>query len=325
MTSSDASLTPTPLSEKLSLVTQHHLLTRVPDKLDLDNWNYSSWEYFFEQLCESYDVSTYLRTSSTDLSTRSLAPLTPEQTKVDKIVLSWLLFTLSDSLRARLVVARPKSAKEAWQLISDIVKDNKWSRTNALKVNLCFIKLGDQSMESYFQKIDYIVTILTSLDARVNEEDLVHYVIEGLPETYNSVCGYMHWKDSFPDLKTVRSLLITEEMQLKSKSLALPVDSSFPMVLMAESNSIPRSSTTQGKPWKPCFNFANGSCRYGDSCRYVHDVNAHVGNKNSGFNKGRGTSDNTTHDLLNKLLVQLGNLGMNVAMPNTNTNTGCYF
>ncbi|GJW54146.1 ribonuclease H-like domain-containing protein [Tanacetum coccineum] len=88
-------------------------------------------------------------------------------------------------------------------------------------------------------------------------------------------------------------------MQLKSKSLALPVDSSFPMVLMAESNPILRSSTTQGKPWKPCFNFANGSCRYGDSCKYVHDVNAHVGNKDSGFNKGRGTSDNTTHDLLN--------------------------
>ncbi|GJZ26379.1 hypothetical protein Tco_0570632, partial [Tanacetum coccineum] len=196
MTGSDASLTPTPLLEKLSLVTQHHLLTRIPDKLDLDNWNYSSWEYFFEQLCKSYDVATYLRTPSTDLSTSSLVPLTPEQTKVDKIVLSWLLFTLSDSLHARL--------------------------------------------------IDSIVTILTILDARVNEEDLVHYVIEGLPETYNSVCGYMHWKDSFLDLKTFRSLLITEEMRLKSKSLALPVDSSFLIVLMAESNPIPHSSTTQG-------------------------------------------------------------------------------
>ncbi|GJV19799.1 ribonuclease H-like domain-containing protein [Tanacetum coccineum] len=213
-------------------------------------------------------------------STTSLASLTPEELKVDKIVFSWILFTLYDSLQARLVVARPKSAKEAWGLISDIIKNNKRSRTNALKAELRSIKLGDQSMESYFQKIDSIVTILTSLDACVNDEDVVHYALEA-----------------------VRSLLITKEMRLKSKALALPVDSSSPMVIVAESSTNPRSFTSQGKSWKPCFHFAKGSCRFGDSCQYVHDVNARVNNANSGFNKGRSTSENTTHDLLNKLLA----------------------
>ncbi|GKD65237.1 hypothetical protein Tco_1307345, partial [Tanacetum coccineum] len=98
----------------------------------------------------------------------SSAPLTPEEIKVDKIVHLWLLFTISDSLRARLVVARPKTAKKAWGPISNIVKDNKRSCTNGLN-----------------QKIDSIVTILTSLDTRVNDEDVVHYVLEGLPDTYN--------------------------------------------------------------------------------------------------------------------------------------------
>ncbi|GKF74666.1 hybrid signal transduction histidine kinase M, partial [Tanacetum coccineum] len=202
MTGSDIPQNPTPLSEKLSLVTHHHLLTRVPIKLDLDNWNYGSWEFFFEQLCSNHDVEKYIRTPPTDSSTSASAPLSPEDLKVDNIVLSWILFTLSDALQARIVVARPRSAKEAWGMISDLVKDNKRSRTNALKAELRSIKLGDQSMESYFQKIDSIVTILTSLDARVNDEDVVHYALEGLPDTYNPVCGYMHWKDTFPDLKT---------------------------------------------------------------------------------------------------------------------------
>ncbi|GJW51514.1 hypothetical protein Tco_0092865 [Tanacetum coccineum] len=74
---------------------------------------------------------------------------------------------------------------------------------------------------------------LSSLDSPVNDENVVHYALEGLPEKYNQVCGYMHYKDTFPDLKTVCSLLITEEMRLKSKALALPVNSSSPMVLMA--------------------------------------------------------------------------------------------
>ncbi|GJU29707.1 ribonuclease H-like domain-containing protein [Tanacetum coccineum] len=109
-------------------------------------------------------------------------------------------------------------------------------------------------------------------------------------------------------------------MRLKSKVLALPVDSSSPMVLVAETSTISRSSTSQDKSWKPCFNFAKGSRRFGDWCRYVHDANARVSNANSGFNKGRETSENTTNDLLTKLLAQLSHLGMNVAMSNNGTN-----
>ncbi|GKE11437.1 hybrid signal transduction histidine kinase M [Tanacetum coccineum] len=322
MTGSDATLTPISLSEKLSLVTHHHLLTRVSVKLDLDNWNFGSWGFFFEQLCATYDVEKYIHTPATESSTTSLASLTPEELKVDKIVLSWILFTLCDSLQARLVIARPKSAKEAWGLISNIIKDNKCSRANTLKAELCSIKLGDQSMESYFQKINSIVNILTILDARVNEEDVVHYALEGLPDTYNQVCGYMHWKDTFPDLKAVRSLLIAEEMRLKSEVLASPIDSSTPMVFVAGSSNNSRpSSTAQGKPWKPCFNFAKGNCRYGDSYRYVHDANARVPNATSGFNKGCMTSKNPTNELLNKFLAQLEKLGMNMSHTSTNTIT----
>ncbi|GJW03736.1 hypothetical protein Tco_1562592, partial [Tanacetum coccineum] len=78
-----------------------------------DNWNFGSWEFFFEQLCATYDIEKYIHTHATESSTTSLAPLTPKELKVDKIVLSWILFTLSDSLQARLVMARPKSTKEA--------------------------------------------------------------------------------------------------------------------------------------------------------------------------------------------------------------------
>nr|GEV74967.1 hybrid signal transduction histidine kinase M [Tanacetum cinerariifolium] len=217
----DNTATPISLSEKLSVVTHHHLLTRVSVKLDLDDWNYGQWDYFFVQLCESYDI--------------------------DKVV-----------------VESPKSAKEAWILISDIVKDNKRSRTNTLKADL---------------------------DDRVHEEDVVHYALEGLLDTYNQVCGYMHWKDTFPDLKAVRSLLIAEEMRLKSKVLASTMDSSTPM----------------------------GNCRYGDSWRYVHDANARVPNATSRINKDRGTSENSINELLNKLLAQLGKLGMNMLHTSTNT------
>ncbi|GJR62736.1 ribonuclease H-like domain-containing protein [Tanacetum coccineum] len=229
--------TTTSLSDKLSFVTHHHLLTRV--------LFYSSHT---------------------------------EELNVDKIILSWIFSTLSDALQKRLVVARPKTAKEAWTFINDLVKDNKRSRTSALKTELRSIKLGDLTMEAYFQKIKSIITILASIDSPVNDEDVIHYAFEGLPEKYNQVCGYMHYKDTFLDLKMARSLLITKEMRLKSKALSLTVDSSSPMVLMANSGNNRTSFTTpQVKSWRPCFNFAKGTCRFGESCRYAYDANARLG------------------------------------------------
>ncbi|GJX89478.1 hypothetical protein Tco_0341492 [Tanacetum coccineum] len=104
----------TPLFEKLSLVTHHHLLTRVPVKLDLDDWNYGSWEFFFDQLCSSYDVEKFIHGVSNETGSSSITPLTLDEIKVDKIILSWIFTTLSDALQKRLVVDHPKTAKEAW-------------------------------------------------------------------------------------------------------------------------------------------------------------------------------------------------------------------
>nr|GEV75371.1 ribonuclease H-like domain-containing protein [Tanacetum cinerariifolium] len=135
-------------------------------------------------------------------------------------------------------------------------------------------------MESYFQKIDSIINVLTSLDSRVNDEDLVHYALDGLPDKCDKVCGYMHHKDVFPDLKIARSMLITEDMRLKSKSLSLSMDSSSssPIVLMADSGNSRHSytpqATTQVKSWRPCFNFAKGTCRFGDCTEDLYPVTA---------------------------------------------------
>ncbi|GKE64342.1 ribonuclease H-like domain-containing protein [Tanacetum coccineum] len=169
-------------------------------------------------------------------------------------------------------------------------------------------------METYFQKIDSIVTILTSLGAQVNDEDVVHYAFEGLPDSYNSVCGYMHWKDTFPNLKSVCSLLVTKEKHLKSRATSFPVDAFSPMVLVVESGGNRHSSSTpQGKSWKPCFNFAKGTWHFGNSCRHVHDPNAMVNNAN----KGSGTRTPSTHDMLQWLVAKLGNLGVTCSVSNT--------
>ncbi|GJZ16766.1 ribonuclease H-like domain-containing protein [Tanacetum coccineum] len=188
----------TTLSDKLALVTHHHLLTWVLVKLDFDEWNYGSWEYMFDQLCESYEVSKFIHGDSSGTSTDPPPPFTPEELKVDKIILSWIFITLSDALQKRLVIARPKTAKEAWSFLSDLLKDHKKSRTSALKMELRTIKLGDLSMEAYFKKVESLMTTPASLNSPVSDDDVVHYVIDGLPEMYNQAQpsappGFVTW------------------------------------------------------------------------------------------------------------------------------------
>nr|GEW28055.1 ribonuclease H-like domain-containing protein [Tanacetum cinerariifolium] len=196
--------------------------------------------------------------------------------------------TLSDPLQKRLVVTRPTSAKAAWKILTDIVKDNKRSRTSALKAELRSIKLGTLNMEAYFQKIESLVIILTSLDCIVNDENMVHYALEGLPDN--------------------------EEMRLKSKELALPTDSSSPMVLMAKSGTNRRPSNPQVKSWRPYFNFAKGSCRFGSECRYVHDPNAKP------HDLGNSKQSNTSNtDAL--LVKRLDKLRLNDARASQNCST----
>ncbi|GJZ25858.1 ribonuclease H-like domain-containing protein [Tanacetum coccineum] len=207
MTGSVVNVAAPSLSDKLALVTHHHLLTRVPLKLDLDDWNYGAWEYFFLQLCGSYEVTKFLMDDRNSTSTSDPTPLTPEELK---------------------------SAKEAWGFLSKLVKENKRSRTAALETKLCSITLGDLSIEAYFHKVKSLMTILASLDSPVLEDDVAHYVLAGLPPKYDQVCGYMHYQTTLPDLETIRSLLLTEEMRLKTTASPPLADSSSHMVLMTE-------------------------------------------------------------------------------------------
>ncbi|GKA38541.1 hypothetical protein Tco_0731092 [Tanacetum coccineum] len=76
-------------------------------------------------------------------------------------------------------------------------------------------------MDEYFRKIKSIATILTSLGSPVSSEYVVTFALEGLPDKYDHVCGIMHHRDNFPDLKIACLMLITEDMWLMSKSQSL--------------------------------------------------------------------------------------------------------
>ncbi|GKC73415.1 ribonuclease H-like domain-containing protein [Tanacetum coccineum] len=101
--------------------------------------------------------------------------------------------------------------------IEAIFQDNKRPRAMALKAELRNLKLGDLSIDGYFQKIESIVSVLNGLGSPFSNDDVVTFTLEGLPSTYETISTVIVSREPFPDLKMVRSLLTTHEMRLKSR------------------------------------------------------------------------------------------------------------
>ncbi|GJR09985.1 ribonuclease H-like domain-containing protein [Tanacetum coccineum] len=227
-------------------------------------------------------------------------PKDMEWTKIDFIIRSWIFSTLAPSLRKRLVDLNPTTAKDAWTYIEAIFQDNKRPRAMALKAELRNLKLGDLSIDG--------------------NDDVVTFALEGLPSTYETISTVIVSREPFPDLKTVRSLLTTHEMRLKSRVQNPFVDATFasPMVLLAKSNTSARRGPSLEKVNNPCWSFAKGSCRFGDDCKYLHNG---VHGKSTLLPRTSGSASSVSGvtrsdlDMLQSLLAKFGLNAPNISTP----------
>nr|GEW58159.1 ribonuclease H-like domain-containing protein [Tanacetum cinerariifolium] len=183
--------------------------------------------------------------------------------------------TLSDKHMAmnHLTTFVPEKLEDAWTYIAGIFQDNKRPRAMALKAKLRNLKLGDLSIDGYFQKIESIVSDLNGLGSPLSNDDVVTFALEGLPSTYETISTVIVSREPFPNLKTVISLLTTHEMRLKSRVQNPLVDatSASLMVLLAKSNTSARRGPSLEKVNNPYWSFVKGSCGFGDACKYLHN------------------------------------------------------
>ncbi|GKB22141.1 ribonuclease H-like domain-containing protein, partial [Tanacetum coccineum] len=313
---------PTPtLSLSDKLMTIHNLTTFVPVKLDIDEMNYADWVYYITDLCAGHGLLDHITTPPGTSSTTStgLPEKDAEWLKLDFIIRTWITSTLSPTLQSRLVVLKPRTAKEAWDHLEEIFKDNKRPRAMALKTELRNLKLGDLTIDAYFRKLESIAFVLSGLGYPLTDEDIIHYALEGLPSTYQIMSTIIVSQNPFPDLKMVRSLLTTEEMRLKNRLQTTLVDptSASPTVLLANTNNR-RPPTSTDKVNKPCFLFNKGMCRFGEACKYLHNGVHGKASLSSPRNMvSSGMSSNASQSDIQALQLLLSKFGINCPLSST--------
>ncbi|PWA57514.1 myb-like protein P [Artemisia annua] len=214
----------------------------------------------------------------------------PEWCKLDDLIKMWILGSLCDSLQEQ-VVSTPGYAKDLWDHLQGLFHDNKDARAINLDNELRSIKIGNMSINDYCTKIKSMADRLQNLGSPVNEKNLVIYAVNGLDSRFTTIVKIIRHQQPLPSFETARNMLLLEESTLNEQpghNAALDSSSSSPTVLVATGSSDHKGNTnnssnkSQNLP-QLCNHFNKGTCKFGDRCKFIHDLR-----NRSGLKSGSG-------------------------------------
>ena len=138
-----------------------------------------------------------------------------------------------------------------------------------LKLELQSIRKGNESMNSYLQRIKTTRDRLSAVGVLIDNEELLHIILKGLPKEYAPFASAIKTRDGILSLERLSVLLQTEEQSMKEESD--PFLNSVLAMFVSNTN-------------KPNTSFSNpsyGSPSYGNS-------SSNRGRGRNSFQRGRG-------------------------------------
>ncbi|GJV79342.1 ribonuclease H-like domain-containing protein [Tanacetum coccineum] len=221
----------------------------VPINLSLEKLNYNSRSSFFTIHLGSLGLKKHIEAASTSTET-----VDPEWSRLDDL---------------------------------DLFHDNEDARAITLDNQLRSIKIGNLSINDYFSKIQNMADRLKNLGNTVKDKNLVIYALNGLDSRYKPIAKIIRHTDPLPTFSETKNKLLLEESELNEENQTdkshVDNTSSSPTILVT-SNTSTRSNNNNNQPksvLQLCNHYAKGSCKFGDSCKFIHDSRVRGSNSNT--------------------------------------------
>ncbi|KAF3780954.1 hypothetical protein EJ110_NYTH37991 [Nymphaea thermarum] len=132
----------------------------------------------------------------------------------DQILLCWIKSSLSENVHAQIIGL--KTSAEVWNALKHSYAAHSRSRVMQLKSQLQDLKKGNMSMDAYFQKVRVIAHQLAIASKPIDEDDLVLYILRGLPVEYLAFKISMETRKEPVSLNELYGLLLMQEANQKS-------------------------------------------------------------------------------------------------------------
>ncbi|KAI0501904.1 hypothetical protein KFK09_016849 [Dendrobium nobile] len=131
---------------------------------------------------------------------------------IDNNLISALFSSISSAILPYVITST--TAHEVWTVLEHRLQSSSRFRIIQLKNELHHIQMNNLTMQQYLAQVKNIVDNIAASGTKIDLEDIVLYILNGLPPTYKSFKTYIRSSSLPADLDALYSLLITEEIHI---------------------------------------------------------------------------------------------------------------
>ena len=192
--------------------------------IKLDSMNYMLWKLQISAILDAYSMIEHLDGSTqqprqfviNEDGVQVLNPAFLIWRKKDKALLTLLLSTLSSPVLA--MVVGTTTAQEVWNRLEEKFTCTAQANVLNLKLELQGIKKGNESINSYLQRIKNTRDKLFAVGVLVDNEELLHMILKGLPKEFAPFASAIRTRDDSISFEKLSVLLQTEEQSMTEVS-----------------------------------------------------------------------------------------------------------
>jgi hypothetical protein len=192
--------------------------------IKLDHSNYLMWKFQIIGILDAYSLLDHLEDptpcpskflfSHPGTETQEVNPLYTQWRARDKALFALISSTLSPS--AISLVMGQTSASGIWKILVNRYTSVSRSNIVNLKRELNNIKKNSDSVTEYLHKIKEARNKLVSVGIHIDDEKILHIVLQGLPSEFHSFTSAMLTKNEAVKFEELHTLMKTEEDLLRS-------------------------------------------------------------------------------------------------------------
>ncbi|KAI0510984.1 hypothetical protein KFK09_011600 [Dendrobium nobile] len=131
---------------------------------------------------------------------------------IDSNFILALFSTISPTLLPYVITST--TAQEVWTILKRRLQSMSRSQVIQLKNELHHIQMNNLTMQQYISQIKNIVDNIVASGMKIDPEDIILYILNGLPSTYNSFKTTIRTSPLPIDLDNLYSLLCSEEIHI---------------------------------------------------------------------------------------------------------------
>ena len=192
----------------------------------LDYGNYIVWKHQIEVILDTYSMIDVLDDSisapdrflkdSSGYFTADVNPAFIAWKNREQAMFTFLNSTLSPAILP--LTVGQKSARGVWKVLEKRFAFVSRSHVMNLRNELKAIKKGVDSIDGYFQKIKQARDRLAAVSVFVDDEELLHIILDGLPSEYDSFSSAIRTRSDVLSVEELNVLLNAEKRVIKKRS-----------------------------------------------------------------------------------------------------------